>query len=58
MLWGDKPKKGPNAIFLLTFQKGHELETELLPASGTALCVFQFGLLSLKGRNIILSTKS
>ena len=50
-------RRAPNAIFLPNFQKGHEFETELVPANGTVLCVFKFDLLTLKGRNIILSTK-
>ena len=51
-------RRAPNAIFLPNFPKGHELETELVPVNGTVVCVFKFGLLTLKGRNIILSKKS
>ena len=39
-------RRAPNAIFLPNFPKGHELETELVPANGVVVCLFKFGLLS------------
>ena len=54
----DLTQEWAKCYILPNFQKGHELETDLLPANGVVDRLLKFGILTLKGRNIILSKKS